>query len=190
MRHETTERITPLLRVGETRLALVAPHAKLAAAFVAMARDFEAHDERPFDRLATTLERDFADYVALLERRLTFSSEAHNVVPTRTLWLADEEERLLGVSSLRTALTPFLENFIGHISYSLRPSQRRRGLGKALLRLTLDAAREAGMERILATTHPSNVASIRVIESGGGCLDARPVPLFCGKQVLRYWIVL
>ena len=126
----------------------------------------------------------------MLERRLTFSSEAHNVVPTRTLWLVDEEERLLGVSSLRMALTPFLENFIGHISYSLRPSQRRRGSGKALLRLTLDAAREAGMGRVLATTPPCNVASVRVLESGGGRLDARPVPLFDGKQVLRYWIVL
>src|SRR5512138_2485453 len=103
---ETTERITPLLQVGEDQLALVAPHVNFAAAFVDMARDFEAHDERPFDRLVTTLERDFADYVALLERRLTFCSEVHNVVPTRTFWLVDGEERLLGVSSLRMALTP------------------------------------------------------------------------------------
>jgi predicted acetyltransferase len=162
----------------------------LAAAFVDMARDFEAHDERPFDRLAKTLERDFADYVALLERRLTFSSEAHNIVPTRTFWLVDEEKRLLGVSSLRMVLTPFLEDFIGHISTSIRPSQRRRGLSRALRRLTHDVAREAGMERLLYVTHACNVASVRGIESSGGCLDVRPVPLFCGKPVLRYWIVL
>jgi predicted acetyltransferase len=186
---ETIERITPLLRIGETRVALVAPHVSFAAAFADMAREFEAHGERPFDRLAATLERDFAGYVALLERRLTFSSEAYNVVPTRTFWLLDEEERLLGVSSLRTTLTPFLENFIGHISISIRPSQRRRGLSKALYRLTLDVAREAGMERILAVTHPSNVASVRGIVSSGGRLDTRPVPLFCGEPVLRYWIV-
>lgn len=104
-----------------------------------------------------------------------------------TYWLIEEGE-LLGVSNLRHALTPALQQCGGHIGYGVRPSAQGRGVGKELLRQTLLRAEEMGIARVLLTCAKDNVASSRIILANGGVLEDEIVDPQTGRATSRYWI--
>lgn len=93
-----------------------------------------------------------------------------------------EGERILGFLALRHALTPYLHDVGGHIGYSVRPTERRRGLATAALRCGLDEAAALGIDPVLITCAADNIASRRVIESAGGRWESRL------EGVERFWI--
>jgi predicted acetyltransferase len=71
----------------------------------------------------------------------------------------------------------------GHIGYDVPPQHRRRGHATAMLRGILPlAASGLGLERVLITCDPDNVASRKVIEACGDVLEDER----SGK--LRYWV--
>ena len=110
-------------------------------------------------------------------------------VPGTTRFLV-HEGRILGLFNLRHRLTDNLKRFGGHVGYSVRPSERRRGHGIRLLEAAKDLARSLGIERMLVTCHPDNVASVGVIVKCGGVLEdcRRYEPV--EHDVCRYWICL
>ncbi|MBL7259288.1 GNAT family N-acetyltransferase [Paractinoplanes lichenicola] len=102
-------------------------------------------------------------------------------------WIVEDDD-YLGSISLRHTLNDMLLEVGGHIGYGIRPSARRRGLASWALGETLQAARALGLDRVLITCNPTNVASARVIESHGGAYeDTRTTGAFTVK---RYWITL
>ena len=71
-------------------------------------------------------------------------------VPQTSLWLTDGDE-FLGHLSIRHALNRRLRYKGGHIGYSVRPSRRRRGYATLMLRLSLPAANQLGIDPALVT---------------------------------------
>lgn len=102
-------------------------------------------------------------------------------------WLVRGRE-VIGQSQLRHALTDGLRREGGNIGYSIRPKEWRKGYGALLLSLTLQKAKELGLERVLLTTDPGNIGSQRIIEKNGGVLDPTEFP--DSKPKRRYWIEL
>ena len=108
-------------------------------------------------------------------------------VPCNVYWLV-RGNRVLGNCSLRHRLTERLRDYGGHIGYSVRPSERRKGYGTLMLRLALAKARQRGIARVLVTCDKDNIASARVIQANGGVLDSEGVDPHDGKPTQRYWI--
>ena len=49
------------------------------------------------------------------------------------------ESKIIGITEIRHSLTtPFLQEYAGHIGYSIRPSYRKKGYGTKLLSLAID----------------------------------------------------
>lgn len=96
--------------------------------------------------------------------------------------------RLIGMIDIRHRLNQHLEQFGGHIGYSVMPDQRRKGYATEMLRLALEWCRNHGMTRVLVTCDSDNTASERTILSNGGVLE-NTVPDGEG-QTCRYWISL
>lgn len=120
-------------------------------------------------------------------------AEGRDLPPERvpqTHYLLLRGTRLLGGARLRHRLIPVLHRDGGNVGYEIRPTERRRGLGTALLGLVADAARGRGMTRLLVTTARTNLPSIRVIEHHGGVPDGTSVSPHTGETMLRYWIHL
>ena len=110
-------------------------------------------------------------------------------VPGTTRFLV-HEGRILGVFNLRHRLTDFLHRFGGHVGYSVRPSERRKGYGTILLEAAKELAQDMRIERLLVTCDPANVASVGVIKKCGGVLEVRFFHETVGHDVGRYWISL
>jgi predicted acetyltransferase len=56
-----------------------------------------------------------------------------------------------------------------------------------MLRLVLQEARRAGLQRALITADADNYPSLRIIEKNGGVFAGDAVSAKSGKLVRRYW---
>ncbi len=112
-----------------------------------------------------------------------------NRVRMTWFWLL-QGDRILASSRLRHQLIPVLLLDGGNIGYEVRPSERRRGVGRELLRLTLDEARRIGLRRVLLTAETTNRGSIGVILANGGVFEDTSVSPNTGRTLNRYWITL
>ena len=88
-------------------------------------------------------------------------------MPASTFWLM-VGGRMVGRCNIRHRLNDALMDFGGHIGYSIRPSDRRKGFGTLQLRLALEKAKALGVVRVRITCNADNVASARIIETNGG----------------------
>jgi predicted acetyltransferase len=109
-------------------------------------------------------------------------------VPFDIFWLVDGET-FIGESSIRYELNDWMLNSGGHIGYGVRPSFKRQGYGKLILKLSLEKCRVFGTSPVLVTCSETNIASAKIIEANGGVLeDKRSDPYERGGLLKRYWI--
>ena len=113
----------------------------------------------------------------------------HWVVTTQFICVRRSDRRLVGMIQLRHSLNEYLEQFGGHIGYSVRPSERRKGYAKFMLKECLAYAKnQACLDRVLITCKDSNEASRRTILSQGGVYESTVLDADDGIKLERYWI--
>jgi len=130
----------------------------------------------------------FSRYLEVLAEQERGANLPLNHVPT-TFLFAFVATRIVGRVSIRDSLNAFLERVSGHIGYVVVPEFRRRGYATAILRLSIQIAREKlRIGRILVTCDDDNIGSIRTIEKNGGILDNVISKPDLDKPKRRYWI--
>lgn len=160
-----------MTEINDEHLLLEIPDERYETSFLDGAAEFAREDRldstyaRALGYDLAALRLDFRTYVWDLKR--LGEKSAHGYVDIMH-WLIDREE-YVGQASVRPDLvTPYLITYGGHIGYSIRPTRRRRGYGKHILRLALEKSRRLGLDRVLVTCDADNLASKRIIESNGG----------------------
>lgn len=113
---------------------------------------------------------------------------AHLVTATLYVCQRITDGCIVGMIDLRHRLNEYLAEYGGHIGYSTRPDERRKGYAKWMLAHVLSEARRLGLPRVLVTCDDDNEGSRRTIEANGGVFE-RTATL--EDEVLRrYWIEL
>jgi predicted acetyltransferase len=181
--------------MDEERLELAQPATRLEAEYLAFLDDFEAAGEVriPGASGAQLARNDFAAFVQGMQADERGADLPPGIVPSSQFWLLRHDAAgatMVGISSLRHALTPALEDVGGHIGYSIRPSERQRGYGTRILALTLQHARALGLSRVLVTCDTDNTRSARIIVKNGGVLASEGYSELVKTRVSRYWIDL
>ena len=110
-----------------------------------------------------------------------------NCSPQTTFGVFDNEA-LIGGFVLRHVLKGSLIDHGGNIGYLVRPSKRKMGYGKILLKLALEKAKDMGLKKVLVTCRNDNIGSVKVIESNGGKYENDYYDKSLGKNYRRYWI--
>ena len=100
----------------------------------------------------------------------------------------ESDNKILGFVDLRYDLTDFLFNYGGHIGYSIRPSERRKGYATKLLTMALEKYRELNIDKVLVCCNKNNLGSRKVILANNGIFE-NEVPKK-GEIIQRYWINL
>ena len=93
------------------------------------------------------------------------------VQATQFLAVRASDGRLVGMIQIRHYFNEYLEKYAGHIGYSVRPSERRKGYAKEMLRLALPYCKSIGLDRVLIACEPGNPASRRTILANGGVYE-------------------
>ena len=106
------------------------------------------------------------------------------LVPT-TYYLILSDDEVVGTISIRHYLTKDLEEFGGHVGYSIKPSSRRKGYAKEALKLLLDLYKDK-YDDILIMCEDDNIASNKTILANGGIL-INQIEKF-GLKINRYKI--
>lgn len=175
--------------MSETSI-LIRPRLSLRDSYRGLVSEFRENREKlvPFP-----LEFPHDDFHALL-LKLEENSRGIGIpagfVTNTTFWLVRDNSEVIGVSNLRHELTNRLRMEGGHIGYGIRPSQRRRGFGSEILRLSLKEAKNIGLSEVLVTCGKKNAASAAIILRNDGVLCDEEFVEDYGDVVQRYWITL
>ena len=170
-------------------IKLIKPTVELKTEFLAMVEEhIAAGDHRvwQYDQAVENFEKYVQDRLDWKEGK----SLPEGWIPASEFWLVRGKDKLLGTSSLRHKLTKHLRNIGGHIGYNIRPSERQKGYGTLILKLTLQKARELGLRRVLITCDEDNTASIKIIEKNGGKFENTYNSKELKQPKRRYWIEL
>ena len=127
----------------------------------------------------------FDYYLANLE----IKQEINGLVPDTTLFCLDvDRDIFVGAVNIRHRLSPQLLLNGGHIGDGIRPSERNKGYGTAMIGLALEQAKKLGLTKVLMVCDKNNVASAKNIIKNGGILENEIVVDGITEQ--RYWIDL
>lgn len=113
------------------------------------------------------------------------------VLATQFITVRESDDRVVGFLQVRHYLNDYLAQFGGHIGYSVRPSERRKGYATQQLRQALVYCKETlGLDRVLITCLADNEGSRRTILKCGGVYDGTVHEPDEDVDLERYWITL
>lgn len=123
----------------------------------------------PFDilivkRFFQAWSNDFKTYFEEIEKERKGIDLPEGFVPQTVFWLFDDDV-FVGFFALRHEMTEkMMKTAAGHIAYEIIPSMRRKGYGKAGLRLVLDYARDVlGLKEVVVCCFNDNQASYKTM---------------------------
>lgn len=126
---------------------------------------------------------------ALLEKK---ENVPEGKVPATQFVLTDPDtHRIYGMLQVRHELNEYLRKFAGHIGYSVRPTERRKGYATNMLKQSLRFCKEElGLERVLVSCLVENEASRRTILACGGVFEEKVYEFIEEVWLEKYWITL
>ena len=115
---------------------------------------------------------------------------SHLVPATQFFFIRKSDNKLVGMIQVRHHFNDYLEKYAGHIGYSVRPSERRKGYAKEMLRMVLPFCREIGIDKVMITCIDGNIGSEKTILANGGVYEYTIHEPNGNKDLKRFWIEL
>ena len=129
------------------------------------------------------------EWLEKLKRNLKEETVDKGLVPATTyLVIREDDKKLVVMIDIRHKLNDYLLNFGGHIGYSVRKTERRKGYATEMLKLSLEKCKELNIEKVLITCNKENIPSAKTILNNNGILENE---IKNGDKITqRYWINL
>lgn len=86
-------------------------------------------------------------------------------------YLVLDDNKLIGLLSIRYDLPNKLAQLYGHIGYGVRPSERCKGYATKMLKYALEECKKRGLESVILGCYKDNIGSAKTIIKNGGILN-------------------
>lgn len=133
----------------------------------------------------------YDEWLFKLKKALDVPNMPEGKVPANTYFFVRmQDNKIIGMINIRHKLNKFLFNEGGHIGYSIRPTERKKGYGTLLLKMGLEKCRELNLNKVLITCDKINIPSAKVIQNNNGILENEIFSEAFSETIQRYWINL
>lgn len=112
------------------------------------------------------------------------------VTAEQFVYVRESDGRIVGMIQFRHTLNDYLATYGGHIGYSVRPDERRKGYASRMLADCLRYCREWGLPRALVTCLVENEGSRRTMLANGGAYECTVHYEPEDRYLERYWFEL
>lgn len=112
------------------------------------------------------------------------------VLATQFLFVRKSDRCVVGMIQIRHDFNEYLSRFGGHIGYSIRPKERRKGYATAMLHAVLPYCKQIGLDQVLITCSEGNIASEKTILNNGGIYESTVIEPDENHRLKRLWIKL
>ena len=112
------------------------------------------------------------------------------VLATQFFYIRKSDNRLVGMIQVRHYFNDYLSKFGGHIGYSIKPGERRKGYATSMLRAILPYCKELGLDKILITCIDGNIGSEKAMLNNGGVYESTVCEPDRNRKLKRFWIHL
>ena len=113
---------------------------------------------------------------------------ADKVEADQFLCLRVSDGAVLGMIQIRRRLNDYLAKYGGHIGYSVRPDERRKGVATWMLCEALKHCRTLGLTKVMVSCMVDNEASRRTILANGGVYERTALDPLSDHELEVYWI--
>lgn len=172
------------------KLKLVLPSVEHKESLMDYKKEFIKNGDNMDGSAGLANSKSFEEWYKAFNDNLNEETVREGLVPATTYLALDESGNLIGMIDIRHRLNEYLLNFGGHIGYSVRKSERRKGYTAEMLKLALKKCIELNLKKVLITCDKENIASSKTIISNGGVLENEIFDPNDNTITLRYWITL
>ncbi len=129
---------------------------------------------------------DWLDEIKRCKQRETVP--LNRVPSTQFICVRESDNKMVGAIQVRHELNDYLRDFAGHIGYSVRPSERRKGYAVWMLQNVLPYCKSLGIKNVMVSCFADNEGSRRTILQNGGIYAETVREPRKGKLLEKYWI--
>ncbi len=112
------------------------------------------------------------------------------VLATQFFYIRKADNRLVGMLQVRHYFNNYLSKYGGHIGYSIKPDERRKGYATSMLKTVLPYCKKIGLDKILITCFDDNIGSEKTILNNGGVYESTVNEPDRKQNLKRFWITL
>lgn len=173
-----------------SKLALIRPSMEYANQIMAFRNELMAMNESFAGCNGLRKSQTCEEWLEYLQKMASEETCPSDLTSSDTfVYVREDDKCVVGVIDIRRHInSSVLSSWGGHIGYTVRPSERRKGYAKRMLSEALRICRENGHKRILVTCNSNNYASERTILANGGVFE-NEINVE-GRSIKRYWISL
>ena len=128
---------------------------------------------------------EYTDWVEKIQRNSLVGDEQWG---KSLLYLCFDNNKLIGLLSIRYELPENLTKIYGDIGYGVRPSERNKGYATMMLQYALSVCRNKGMTKVILGCYKDNIASAKTIQKNGGILTEENDNYKEGK-ISQYYLI-
>ena len=169
-------------------MRLVAPAAVRTAALERFRQSYFAAGEGVETLGALAVHARISDWLKEAEQLSHIHTTPDGRIPRKQWLYMREDGEILGLLQIRFMLIAWYRQYAGHIGYTIRPDERRKGYASQLLREAIPLCHDLGISPILVCCERENEASIRTILKNGGRYESTAVEPQTKAHICRYWI--
>ncbi|MDP4090588.1 MAG: GNAT family N-acetyltransferase [Bacillota bacterium] len=170
-------------------LVLVFPDEEMEAKALDFKKEFIDNGEKTING-SYKLDNDKYDYLEWLQI-IKDNLNKETVNPkfgfSHTFFAVRNDGEIIGIVNFRHTLTDFYKD-LGHIGYSVRPSERKKGYATKILKQVLECAKNQGLTKVFLTCKKDNEASKKTILRNGGVINRAFEKNGIGYQ--EYYIII